>query len=410
MLPPLRIVEFAEGVAGPLAALRLGDLGADVVKIEAEQGDWLRGCPPFLSDGRTSAAFFSLNRGKRALGLGARPATAGDLLRRLLETADVLITDRTLEELEALGIRGLGEEVWAANQRLVTVCISPFGDAGPLTGKPASELTAQAMAGYTRYLGSRDRPAERLGADVAGVSTGIFATQAALAALLWRRRSGRGQRVSVSMLNSLLSMKTVHLAAQSDPDEYSGPRVGGANDPPDRGWATGDSPITFMFGGSVGAEGRPGWVQFVEQMGLEWMLDDPRFDKAGRETTGLGPKARTLKPEYESAFVKRGSAEIVDAVRALGGLGSAYQTPAEAIAHPQAVALGVTASVPGPDGSLVSVLGFPARFSESAAAPGGDAPAIGGHSATICAELGLSDSEIRRLVSAGGLVVAGTAG
>ena len=112
------------------------------------------------------------------------------------------------------------------------------------------------MAGYTRYVGTGGQPAVRLGANVAGCATGIFAAQAVLAALYARRTSQRGQRVDLSLLNSLLAMKTVHLAAQSDPDASEGPRVGGAYDPPERGWKTRDKPITFAFGGAVGAEGR----------------------------------------------------------------------------------------------------------------------------------------------------------
>src|SRR3546814_14037318 len=140
------------------------------------------------------------------------------------------------------------------------------------------------MAGYTRYLGSHAEPPLRLGADVAGIGCGIFAAQAALAALLHRKSSGAVQSVDVSELGALLAMKTVHLAAQSDPEAWGGPRLGGANDPPERGWQTADRPITFSFGGSIGAKGRPGWVQFVEEMGLEHLLDDERFDKTGRDS------------------------------------------------------------------------------------------------------------------------------
>ena len=94
MLAPLRIVEFAEGVAGPLAACRLGDLGADVVKLERAEGDWLRQCPPFLADSSISAAFFALNRGKRSLAIGKSPDVARAMIERLLEQADVVITDK----------------------------------------------------------------------------------------------------------------------------------------------------------------------------------------------------------------------------------------------------------------------------------------------------------------------------
>jgi formyl-CoA transferase len=395
MLAGIRVVELAEGVAGPLAACRLADLGATVVKIESGDGDWTRGCPPFIDDDATSAVFFALNRGKRSLALGSAPAAAGHVLRRLLENADVFITDRGAAALAPLGLTGVHEDPCPLNPRLITASISAFGEAGPLADRPGSELGAQAMAGYTRYLGAYARPARRLGADVAGAATATFATQAILAALLYRTRAGHGQRVSLSLLNSLLSMKTVHLAAQSDPDEYAGPRVGGANDPPERGWATADSPITFMFGGAVGREGRPGWAQFVEEIGLGRLLDDPRFDKTGRLTTGLGPTARALKGEYEQEFVtlSRGPGRRDPEARGLAEL----LTHEQVFADPQARALELVRQVPAAPGDDVPVLAFPGRFSRTRLELRGHAPTLGQHTVAVATELGLSASQIDEL-------------
>jgi crotonobetainyl-CoA:carnitine CoA-transferase CaiB-like acyl-CoA transferase len=384
-LAGMRIVEAARGVAGPLAACRLGDLGADVVKVEWREGDWTRGCPPFLADG-TSSTFFALNRGKQGVLVDASVAGDRAMLRRVLERADVFVTDLSTAELDALGLHGVDAEVCPWHERLVVAQISALGRNGPLAGKAGSELGAQAMAGYTRYVGTRGEPAVRLGADVAGCGTGIFAAQAVLAALFSRRRSGRGQRVDLSLLNSLLSMKTVHLAAQSDPDAFEGPRVGGAYDPPERGWKTGDKPITFAFGGAVGAEGRPGWTQFVEAMGLMNMLDDPRYDKNGRLTTGLGPKAREFKAEYEAGFVKHSADEVVAAVREYGGFASAYLTHDELMREPQVAALDIVRQVEE-HGASVPVLDFPVRFSVSSTRLNGNAPRLGEHTELVAASL-----------------------
>jgi crotonobetainyl-CoA:carnitine CoA-transferase CaiB-like acyl-CoA transferase len=314
-LKSLRIVEFAQGVAGPLAALRLGDLGADVVKVESAHGDWLRGAAPVISGTDTSAAFFELNRGKRSVMLPAEPGAASSFMRALLERADVFITDRTDAELSAVGIDNLATDPYAPNPRLIRVHLSAWGAHGPLRDHPGSELTAQAMAGYTRYLGVHGEPACRLGADVASAGTGIFATQSVLAALLWRGKSGKGQYISLSLLNSLLALKSIHLAAQSDPDRYAGPRVGGANNPPERGWKTKDEPIFFSFGGSVGAEGRPGWVEFVKEVGLDHLLDDKRFDKNGRNSTSHGTDVHALRQEYEKGFARHSAEYLVDVIR-----------------------------------------------------------------------------------------------
>jgi crotonobetainyl-CoA:carnitine CoA-transferase CaiB-like acyl-CoA transferase len=390
----LRIVEAASGVAGPMAASRLADLGADVVKVEWGSGDWMRGCPPFVTEG-IGAAYFALNRGKRSLCLGETGEGESDLLRALVARADVFITDQTTQTLSALGLAGVAAETCEWNPRLIVAQISALGKHGPLADKPASELCAQAMAGYTRYLGASGRPAVRLGADVAGCTTAIFTVQAVLAALLSRRRSGRGQRIDLSLLNSLLSMKTVHLAAQSDPDSFTGPRVGGAYDPPERGWATADKPITFAFGGAVGAEGRPGWIPFVTAMGLSRMLDDPRFDKHGRMTTGMGAKARELKSEYEAEFGKRSAAEVVAKARGFGGFASAYLTHEELLREPQVRALDIVTAV-ACGTRTVPTLNFPVKFSASKPVIRGDAPRLGEHTREIAAELGLAATDTAR--------------
>ena len=384
-----RVVEFAQGVPGPLAALRLSDLGADVIKIEQAEGDWLRGAAPVLAGGDMSAAFFELNRGKRSVALDGESVKSQALLRKLIERADVFITDRSSEELAALGIDGIAHDPFALNPRLVIVSISAWGDRGPLRAHKGSELAAQAMAGYTRYLGTQDAPACRLGADVACASTGIFAVQAVLAALLWRTRSGRGQRITLSLLNSLLALKSIHLAAQSDPDSYAGPRVGGANYPPERGWKTRDEPIFFAFGGSVGAEGRPGWVKFCEEAGFTRLLEDPRFDKIGRDSTGYGVRVQELRAEYEREFARYSAEELVAMIRKYAGNAAAYQRADEAIAHAQTQALGVVQSVPAGAGGTVKVRSFPARFSRLRTPLKGIAPKLGEHTEFVAAELGL---------------------
>jgi crotonobetainyl-CoA:carnitine CoA-transferase CaiB-like acyl-CoA transferase len=382
----LRIVELSSGVAGPLAACRLGDLGADVVKVEWGDGDWMRACPPTLDDGM-GAAYFALNRGKRSLYVDTDSADCRAALRGLAERADVLITDLDSAALARLGLGGVDADVCAWNPALIAVRISAFGREGPLAHKSGSELCAQAMAGYTRYVGARGEPAVRLGADVAGCATGIFATHAVLSALLARERTGSGQRIDLSLLNSLLAMKTVHLAAQSDPDVYEGPRVGGAYDPPERGWATADAPITFAFGGSVGVEGRPGWEQFVQTVGLARLLRDVRFDKSGRRTTGLGPKARELRAEYEAAFTLRPSAEIVARVREFGGLASAYLTHEQLLSEPQVQAQAIVSHVMAPSGP-VRALAFPVKFSAAEPLLRQGAPALGEHTRQFMPQAG----------------------
>jgi crotonobetainyl-CoA:carnitine CoA-transferase CaiB-like acyl-CoA transferase len=399
----LRIVELAGGIAGALAGARLAELGATVIKVEPVEGDGLRGAAPTMPDSDVSAVFYHLNRGKRSLALGRQPQAAAPLLRALLKTADVLISDRTDDELLALGLTGLNEAVYPENPRLISARLTPLGRHGPMSGYRGSELTAQAMAGYTRYLGSRGEPARRVGADIASTGTGLFTVQAVLAAVYARKRTGTGQRVDLSLLNSLLSMKSIHLAAQSDPDVYAGPRVGGANYPPERGWKTADEPVFFQFGGSVGAEGRAGWADFVRDIGSERLLDDPRFDHKGRNSTGHGVDVNPLRAEYEKEFARFPADKLVDCIRKHAGNASPYMTADRTLAHPQTAALGIVREVEDGAGRTATVRAFPARFSGLQPVLHGRAPGLGEHTAAVAAEAGWSADEIAAMISTGGL-------
>jgi crotonobetainyl-CoA:carnitine CoA-transferase CaiB-like acyl-CoA transferase len=265
---------------------------------------------------------------------------------------------------------------------------------------PGSELTGQAMAGYTRYLGQLGLAPKRLGADVGSMATGIYAAQAALAALYHRNNGGGGQRVTLSLLNALFSMKSIHIAAQSDPDAYLGPRIGGPYEPIERGWATKDRPIFFAFGGSVGSTGRAGWEQFVEELGMTEMLSDERFDKRGKNTTGHGSLAIKLRPEYERHFKSWPSKDLVAKMHKYRANASVYATTAEALDHAQTKALDIVTEAPDGD-ARVKVRAFPGKFSDLPIEPRGNAPTLGADLAGVLGEAGIDAAELGRLEAAG---------
>jgi crotonobetainyl-CoA:carnitine CoA-transferase CaiB-like acyl-CoA transferase len=398
MLDSLKVVELAEGVAGPLAALRLSELGAAVVKFERAGGDYLRGAFPGAEGESDAAAFVELNRGKRSVCADENKPAVARLLTRLVGNADVLITDYDDGEIERLGLAPIVEASEQGASRLIVIALTPWGRRGPLAGCNGSELTAQAMAGYTRYLGVLGEPSRRLGADVASIGTGTFAVQATLAALYSRARTGKGQRVDLSLLNSLLSMKSIHLAAQSDPDEYKGPRVGGAYHPPELGWGARDGRVFMAFGGSVGPTGRAGWADFVREVGLERLLDDPRCDKTGRSTTGHGAHVHELRETYETAFTPYGAEELVQLIRKHRGNAAVYYRLDQTLAHPQTQALDIVHEV-ADAGKSRKVRRFPARFTRLKPKLHGHAPARGEHTREVATELGMSASDMADLLS-----------
>lgn len=400
VLEGIRVVELAEGVAGPLAGLRLAEMGAAVIKVEPAGGDYLRGAYPLAPGSSDSAAFHELNRGKRSIRLGDAASAAAPLLERLLRDADLVITDQSDAQLAALGLGGALAAAERGESKLIHIAITPWGRRGPISHRNGSELTAQAMAGYTRYLGVHGQPARRLGADVASAGTGKFAVQAALAALYARGHAmrGKGQRVDLSLCNTLLSMKSIHLAAQSDPDEYKGPRVGGANHPPELGWKTADEPVFMAFGGSVGKSGRAGWVDFVEEMGLQKLLDDPRCDRNGRLSTGHGTHVHELREAYEEAFSRHGGEQVAETIRKHRGSASVYQRLDATLAHPQAVALDLVMESKR-NGSSVRHRRYPARFSATRMKALAPAPVAGEHGEQIAGELGFTADQLRTMLA-----------
>lgn len=398
MLNGLKIVEIAEGVAGPLAGLRLSELGADVIKVEPSSGDYMRAAFPVPEGDSDAAAFVELNRGKRSITLGDTAEVTAGLVKRLVEQADVLITDQSDEQLSALGLKDAIAASERGDSKLIVISLSPWGRRGPWSNRNGSELTAQAMTGYTRYLGVHGQPARRLGADVASGGTGTFAVQAVLASLYSRSKTGKGQRVDLSLCNSLLAMKSIHLAAQSNPDEFKGPRVGGANHPPELGWAARDGRIFMAFGGSVGPSGRAGWADFVKEVGLEKLIDDPRCDKTGRVTTGHGAHVHEMRETYDQAFAAYSAEELVALIRKHRGNASVYYRLDETLAHPQTQALDVVREVEHA-GKARKVRRFPARFSKLEPRLASRAPRLGEHTRSIAAELGLSADEVLASVS-----------
>jgi crotonobetainyl-CoA:carnitine CoA-transferase CaiB-like acyl-CoA transferase len=203
--PPLDgilVADFSRVLAGPLATMVLGDLGAEVIKVERPEGDDTRGWgPPWASDG-TSTYFQSVNRNKRSVVLDLRDADDRELARRLIERADILIENFRPGAMERFG---LGEEVTRlSNPRLVSCSLTGFGS-GEGAGLPGYDLLIQAVGGLMSMTGQPEGPPTKVGVALVDVIAGLFASVAILAALNERERSGVGQRAEVSLLGSLLA-------------------------------------------------------------------------------------------------------------------------------------------------------------------------------------------------------------
>lgn len=277
-LEGVRVVEFAEGVAGPLAARLLGDAGADVVKVETPAGDRARGWVPQLD--RTGVVFSALNRNKRSMAVD--PQQLSDLLV-LVDLADVLLVDQEIVEAMSVDVT----ELMRRNGSLVVCVLSGWGPKGPWCGRPGGELPAQLASETTASLGTAGEEPVRLGTDHAGMAAGTYAMQAIVAALLVAESGG--QRIDVSLFGSLLHMRTALWIALSNPDDWWGFHLDSYTKPPEHYYSCKDRRI-FMTLGRV-----PAVESLVRELRMEFVFDDPRWpifrdDPAG----GMGRNAHLV--------------------------------------------------------------------------------------------------------------------
>lgn len=361
----VRVIEIAEGVAGPACAMQLGDLGAEVFKIEPPEGDRTREWGPALASGN-AAIFEAFNRGKRSVALDLeRPGDAA-LLEAALGAADIAILQMDPLDRAAAAIDWTG--IIARHPGLILIDIDDFGEDGPFAGRVGSELTVQAHAGFLNLVGDPGAAPCRVGFEVAGMGAAMHGVQAALAGLLARDRDGRGQRVAIPVLGQLLSLITILFAARSDPDRWQGFHLNGPLWRADIGWETQDGQVTFDFRHGM----REGWAGFCRDVGLERLLDDPDYED-WRSTIYNGDRKDEFGGVYRPEFARMSCEEASSLINGHGGISVKFHDYAEFLAHPQMRHLDPLDAVPeAPEGARAQV-GTPFRLT------GGEVPRI--HSA-----------------------------
>jgi formyl-CoA transferase len=232
------------------------------------------------------------------------------------------------------------------------VCeISDLGLEGALAGRAGSELTAQALCGFTRYAGTPEAPC-RVGYEIASVGAGMHAVQAMLAMALERERSGRGDYCHIAVLGQLLTLKAILLGAQSDPDAWLGFHLNGPHWPADTGWPAADGQVTFDFRHGE----REGWVKLCQAIGLGHLPDDPDYAD-WRSTIYIGDRKASHGEPYRRVFRTMPAAEISALINGFGGISVRFHDYDELFAHPQLAHLAPFVEVRGD-----RQIGTPFRF------------------------------------------------
>jgi CoA:oxalate CoA-transferase len=371
VLEGLRVLEIAEGIAGPLSGMMMRRLGAAVTKLEPPRGDWLREVPPEVNG--SSALFLQLNPGKQSVVIDLKSVDGRGQLRELARGADVAIVGYRPSRLAPLGISYA--DLKQNNPQLIYCGITGWGPEGPMADLAATELAVQSMAGLTRHLGVSQGPPVRQGFDMASVATGIAATQAILAALYWRSRSGEGQRVDVSMLASALAINQWDIVAESETVEQNGLSPGIQLEsyewPPDRGFRCADGSCLIDF---LGHE--EGWSLFFAELDRSDLLADPRFNTVQLIRNNKRHLPALLNPTLES----RSLVQLEPIVRRYGGTILPALNLEQVVNHPQVQSLGIIVN----ESSAIPTIRLPFKSTECLQADElPPAPRLGEHSHAV---------------------------
>ena len=388
-LEGLRVLDLTWVLSGPYCTMTLGDLGADVVKVERPPfGDVSRTTAPIV-DGE-SGYFFSVNRGKRSISFDLKSEEGRALFTRLVGDFDVLVENFTAGTMDGLG---LGYETLAEHHpRLVYCSISGFGQTGPMRDLPALDIIVQGMGGIMSITGEPGGGPVRPGISLGDVAAGLYASIGVLAALRERERSGRGQYIDISMLDCQIAIQEnafmrYHLSGQTP--ERLGTRHPAAV--PFQAFPTQDGHIVVALAWGVPNQ----WSLFCAELGVIELADDPRFATAQARS---GSHAE-LEPLLMEAFVVSTTADWVERLRPYGIPCGPLNTIAEVAALDQVAARDMLVPVEHHTLGTLPLTNTPVKLSRTPGGISGSSPVMGAHTRDVLREsLGLDDEAIDDLI------------
>gem|GEM_PF-96627 len=373
-LSGLSVIDLSQVLAGPLCTMILGDLGADVIKVEPPHGDQSRRSLG-TRIGDDSAAFLAVNRNKRSLVLDLSTTSGRAALHRLVATADVVVENFRPGVAERLGAGY--DELSELNPRLVYGALTGFGSRGPYAERAGLDLVVQAMTGLMSVTGEEGGRPVKTGPPVADLTSGLYLTIGILAALESRRTSGRGQRVSTSLYESALSLAVWETAELWATGENPGP-LGSANRmaAPYQALRTADGYVV------VAAINARFWARLCEVLGLPHLVDDPRFS-TNADRLQRRPELAAL---LEDATAGRTTDEWVEDLVAAGVPGGPLLDYPRALADPHTEATGMLVQTEHPVAGTIRMLGSPLHLSDSTFTVRRPPPLLGEHTDEVLAD------------------------
>ncbi|QOZ77701.1 CoA transferase [Bradyrhizobium sp. CCBAU 53351] len=371
-LSGIKVLDLCRVVSGPFATMHLGDLGADVVKIEDPRvGDESRRYgPPFVNG--ESSYFLSVNRNKRSCAIDLKSPAGRDAVIALAKAADVVIDNFRPGTLDKWGLSYAA--LSAGNPKLIQCSISGFGRTGPDANRPGYDLILQGESGVMDITGDPDGPPMKVGTSIADLVTGLYASQAVLAALMKRERSGVGGRVDVSMLDAMASLLTFNAGMYFASGES--PKRRGNVHPTISPYETFQACDGWF---NLGVANDKFWSLFCAVIGRRDLETDPRFESAPKRAANRGALGGILRPIFKAEPRDRW-------LEMFGGAGipcGAIRTVGEVCEAPQLVRRDMIQTVTHKVAGEVRFVARPLRFDDKPPAPSAPPPTLGEHTVEV---------------------------
>ncbi len=384
------VLDLTQIMAGPVCTMLLADMGADVIKIERPNGgdDTRRMGPPFASG--WAAGFLALNRNKRSLALNLQDDRGRQVFRRLLETADVVVENFRPGVMERLGL-GYAELV-QERPSLVYCSISGFGGTGPYRNRGGFDLVAQGMSGLMSITGFPDSPPAKVGVPITDISAGTLAAYGILCAYIHALKTGQGQTVDTSLLEAGIAYTIWESALYFAEGEIPGP-LGSAHrvSAPYQALRTADGYI------NIGAATQATWEQFCRALGLENLIEDPKFKIPGDRKARESELAELL----ESTLSRESTAYWLELLDKAGVVAGPIYNMEQVYHDPQVQAREMLIDLDDPELGVLHNIGIPVKLSATPGRIRRRAPALGEHSVEVLQAAGFSEADVAELVKAG---------
>ncbi len=381
------MLDLSRMLTGGYATMLLGDMGAEVIKIEApEGGDPLRKMPPYFHEDE-SAYFLSISRNKKSVALDLRRDEGREVFYKLVEKADVVFDNFRPGVLEKLGVDY--ETLNRINPKVVCCSNSTYGHTGPLKDGPGFDLIIQALSGMMSYTGEPGREPVRMGAPMGDLAGSMFAVFSISAALLAAEKTGEGRKIDLSLLDCLVSMHTYVSQYYWLGGELPEPAGSGhMSVVPYRAYETEDGFIT------VAVFVEKFWQSLCNAIGWAELGNDDRYDTAAKRLK----ERHEVDGLLEGAFKAKTTDEWMERLGAEGVPAAPVLSVDQVFEHPQILAREMVVKTPDPAGDEILMLGNPVNQPGVDDSPQVAAPRLGEHTETVLVELlGLGGEDLARL-------------